>query len=147
MNCRSRSRSCPDVRILPDQVFVLCLTLVLVIALHLFLKYTRLGMSMRAMAENPALARVCGVKTDGIIRWTWVVSGMLAAVAGIFSGLTVQLRPEMGFNLLLAVFTAAILGGAPAACSAQCSAGCWSVSPRTCRSSSSRRVTSPQFRS
>jgi branched-chain amino acid transport system permease protein len=67
---------------------------------------------MRAVSESPALARVCGVRTDGIIRWTWVVSGTLAAVAGICAGLTVQLRPEMGFNLLLAVFTAAILGGA-----------------------------------
>jgi branched-chain amino acid transport system permease protein len=102
----------PGVRVLPDQVFVLCLTLVLVVALHLFLKYTRLGMAMRAVSESPALARVCGVRTDGIIRWTWVVSGTLAAVAGICAGLTVQLRPEMGFNLLLAVFTAAILGGA-----------------------------------
>jgi branched-chain amino acid transport system permease protein len=40
-----------------------------------------------------------------------MISGMLAAAAGVFMGLTVQLRPEMGFNLLLAIFTAAILGG------------------------------------
>lgn len=101
----------PGIRMLPDQIFVLALTLVLVVGLHLLLKYTRLGMSMRAMAESPALARVCGVKIDTVIRWTWVVSGMLAAMAGIFAGLTVQLRPEMGFNLLLAILTAAILGG------------------------------------
>jgi branched-chain amino acid transport system permease protein len=101
----------PDVRMLPDQMFVLVLTLVVVIALHLVLKYTRLGVSMRAMAENPSLSRVCGVRVETVIRWTWVISGMLAAGAGIFSGLTVQLRPEMGFNLLLSVLTAAILGG------------------------------------
>jgi branched-chain amino acid transport system permease protein len=101
----------PDVRLLPDQIFVLGFTLVLVVALHVTLKYTRLGMSMRAMAESPALARVCGVRVETVIRWTWVASGMLAAMAGIFSGLTVQLRPEMGFNLLLAILTAAILGG------------------------------------
>ena len=82
-----------------------------VVALHLILRYSRLGMSMRAMAESPALARVCGVKIETVVRWTWVISGVLAAAAGIFSGLTVQLRPEMGFNLLLAIFTAAILGG------------------------------------
>jgi branched-chain amino acid transport system permease protein len=81
------------------------------VGLHLILKYSRLGMSMRAMAESPALARVCGVKIETVVRWTWVVSGMLAAIAGIFMGLTVQLRPEMGFNLLLAILTAAILGG------------------------------------
>jgi branched-chain amino acid transport system permease protein len=101
----------PGIRMLPDQVFVLGLTVVLVVMLHLLLKYSRLGMSMRAMAENPALARVCGVRVETVIRWTWIISGMLAAGAGIFSGLTVQLRPEMGFNLLLAILTAAILGG------------------------------------
>ena len=96
---------------LPDQVFVLGLTIVVVIALHAMLKYSRLGMSMRAMAESPSLSRVCGVKIETVVRWTWVFSGMLAAMAGIFMGLTVQLRPEMGFNILLAIFTAAILGG------------------------------------
>jgi branched-chain amino acid transport system permease protein len=101
----------PNIRMLPDQIFVLGLTLALVVGLHLILKYSRLGMSMRAMAESPALARVCGVKIETVVRWTWVVSGMLAAIAGIFMGLTVQLRPEMGFNLLLAILTAAILGG------------------------------------
>jgi branched-chain amino acid transport system permease protein len=101
----------PDIRLLPDQVFVLGLTIVLVVGLHLILKYSRLGMSMRAMAESPALARVCGVKIETVIRWTWAVAGILAAIAGIFSGLTIQLRPEMGFNLLLAILTAAILGG------------------------------------
>ncbi|MDF2809008.1 MAG: LivH, Branched-chain amino acid ABC-type transport system, permease component [Microvirga sp.] len=101
----------PGIRMLPDQIFVLGLTIVLVVILHVILKYSRLGMSMRAMAESPALARVCGVKIETVVRWTWVVSGILAATAGVFSGLTVQLRPEMGFNLLLAIFTAAILGG------------------------------------
>lgn len=40
-----------------------------------------------------------------------MLSGALAALAGIFAGLTVQLRPELGFNMLLAIFAAAILGG------------------------------------
>ncbi len=101
----------PGVRMLPDQIFVLGFTLVVVVAVHLVLRYTRLGMAMRAMAESPGLARVCGIETAGVIRWTWLISGMLAAAAGAFAGLTVQLRPEMGFNLLLAIFTAAILGG------------------------------------
>ena len=101
----------PNVRLLPDQVFVLGLTLVIVLGLHALLKYSRLGVSMRAMAESAALSRICGVRVETVVRWTWIVSGMLAAAAGIFLGLTVQLRPEMGFNLLLAIFTAAILGG------------------------------------
>ena len=101
----------PGIRMLPDQIFVLAFTFLVVVGVHLTLTYTRLGMAMRAMAESPGLARVCGIQIEGVIRWTWMISGMLAAAAGVFAGLTVQLRPEMGFNLLLAIFTAAILGG------------------------------------
>jgi branched-chain amino acid transport system permease protein len=75
-------------RVTPDQMFVLGLTLALVVALHLFLQRTTLGRSMRAVAHNPALARVTG-----------------------FAGLVGQLRPQIGFDLLLPLFAAAILGG------------------------------------
>lgn len=100
-----------DVLLMPNQIFVLALTAVLVVALHLFLRYTRIGIAMRAMADNPALARVCGINITSVVRWTWVLSGMLAAVAGVFTGLSVQIRPELGVNMLLALMTAAILGG------------------------------------
>lgn len=101
----------PGVRLLPDQLFVLALTAVLVVALHLFLTYSRTGVAMRSMSDNPALSKVCGIDVAGVVRWTWMLSGGLAALAGIFAGLTVQIRPELGFNMLLAVFAAAILGG------------------------------------
>jgi len=101
----------PGVRMLPDQIFILGLTLVVVVSLHLFLTYSRTGMAMRATAENPQLAQVCGIEVDAVMRWTWILSGALAALAGVFAGLTPQLHPEIGFNLLLALFAAAILGG------------------------------------
>lgn len=100
------------VKVLPDQAFILLLALALVTALHLFLTYSRTGIAMRAMAESPALAQACGIEVDAVIRTTWIVSGALAALAGVFTGLTPQLHPEIGFNLLLALFAAAILGGA-----------------------------------
>ncbi len=102
----------PGVRMLPDQIFILGLAGVVVVALHLYLTYSRTGMAMRAMAESPGLAQVCGVQVEGVVRWTWFLSGGLAAMAGVFLGLTPQVHPEMGFNLLLALFAAAILGGA-----------------------------------
>jgi branched-chain amino acid transport system permease protein len=102
----------PGIRMLPDQIFVLGLTLAVVVALHLFLTRSRTGMAMRAMAESPALAKVCGVNVEAVTRWTWILSGALAAVAGTFLGLSPQVHPEMGFNLLLSLFAAAILGGA-----------------------------------
>jgi len=101
----------PGVRVLPDQIFILALAVLVVIALHLFLTYSRTGMAMRAMAESPPLAQICGIEVDAVIRTTWILGGALAALAGVFTGLTPQLHPEIGFNLLLALFAAAILGG------------------------------------
>ena len=98
-------------RVTPDQMFVLALTLVTVTVLHLFLSRSTLGRAMRATAHNPQLARVSGIDPERVLRATWVIGAMLAALAGVFAGLTVQLRPTMGLDLLLPLFAAAILGG------------------------------------
>ena len=97
--------------VMPDQVLVFAVVLVVLAALWWFLQRTRYGVAMRAVAENPVLAGIAGIDIAATIRLTWVVSAALAALAGVFYGLTVQVRPEMGINLLLALFTAAILGG------------------------------------
>jgi branched-chain amino acid transport system permease protein len=99
------------VRATPDQLFVLGLTTALVMGLHWLLTRTTLGRAMRAVSENPALARVVGVDPQAVARWTWLIGGALAAVAGVFVGLTVQVRPWLGFELLLPLFAATILGG------------------------------------
>jgi branched-chain amino acid transport system permease protein len=98
-------------RVTPDQLFVLTLTLVTVTGLHLFLRHSTLGRSMRATAINPGLARVTGIDPERVLRATWLIGGVLAAVAGVFAGITVQLRPTMGVELLLPLFAAVILGG------------------------------------
>ena len=102
----------PGVRMLPDQLFIVGLALAAMLTLHVFLARSRTGMAMRAMAESPALAQVCGIEVEAVVRLTWIISGALAAFAGVFLGLTPQLHPEIGFNLLLSLFAAAILGGA-----------------------------------
>ncbi len=79
--------------------------------LHLLLSRTRSGRAMRAMADDPDLARITGVATDSVTRLTWTVAAILVAVAGVFLGVDTQLQPVMGFNVLLASFAAAILGG------------------------------------
>jgi branched-subunit amino acid ABC-type transport system permease component len=66
---------------------------------------------MRAMADNPDLARASGIVTRDVTRWTWIIGGALIAVAGTFLALQAQLSPELGFALLLPVFASAILGG------------------------------------
>lgn len=98
-------------RVTPDQMLVIALTVVLMVGLHLLLTRTTLGRAMRATAMNPALARIAGVDVAGVIRATWVIGAGLAAIAGVFAGLTGQIRPLLGFDLLLPLFAAAILGG------------------------------------
>ena len=98
-------------RLTPDQMAVLGLTAVVVVAMHLLLTRTTIGRAMRAVAENPTLASVIGIEVRKVIRWTWLIGGGLAALSGVFLGITVQIRPQMGFDLLLPLFSAAILGG------------------------------------
>jgi len=98
-------------RITPDQLFVIGLTAATVVALHLFLKHSTLGRAMRATADNPQLARVAGIDPERMLRTTWLLGGVLAALAGVFAGLTVQLRPTLGLDLLLPLFAAVVLGG------------------------------------
>ena len=99
------------VRVTADQLFVLVLTAALMLVLHLVLTRTTLGRAMRAASENPALLAVTGIDPAVIARVTCLIGGALAAVAGVFIGLTVQVRPLLGFDLLLPLFAAVILGG------------------------------------
>jgi branched-chain amino acid transport system permease protein len=99
------------IRATPDQLAMLALTLMLVVAMHLVVTRTDIGRAMRAVSENPALAQVVGIDLDKVVRATWLIGGALACAAGIIVGITVQIRPFMGFDLLLPLFSAAILGG------------------------------------
>ena len=98
-------------RATPDQLLTLGVAAVLVLAVHLLLTRTAIGRSMRAVSENPQLAGVTGIDVRRVIRTVWLLGAGLAAVAGIFAGLLVQIRPQMGLDLLLPLFAAAILGG------------------------------------
>ena len=98
-------------RIKENQIIILVLALSLVIAVHLFLSRTKLGKAMRAMADNIDLAQITGINTERVIIWTWAMSGVLTAAAGILLAFDTHLTPVMGWNLLLPLFAAVILGG------------------------------------
>jgi branched-chain amino acid transport system permease protein len=99
------------IRLTPDQIFLLALTGVLVVAMERFMTLSPIGRAMRAVSENPVLARVAGVDVERVIRATWMIGAALACAAGVMLGITVQVRPFMGFDMLLPLFAAAILGG------------------------------------
>ncbi|HDM10130.1 MAG: branched-chain amino acid ABC transporter permease [Deltaproteobacteria bacterium] len=99
-----------NIKIRPDQVFILVAVIVLIVTLHLFLKNSKMGKAMRATADNTDLALVSGINTERIIIWTWGIGGALAAAGGILYGIDVQLHPYMGWNFLIPIFAATILG-------------------------------------
>lgn len=98
-------------RVQADQLFVFALAVILVVALYWMLTRTRIGKAMRATADNPDLAQVRGINTEQVIAWTWAIGAGMAAVGGVMYGLASQLRPDMGFVLLLPLFAAVIMGG------------------------------------
>ena len=99
------------IRLTPDQFFLIFLTMIIVVGMDRFLTLSATGRAMRAVSENPTLARVAGVDVERVIRATWIIAGILATASGVMLGVTVQIRPFMGFDLLLPLFAAAILGG------------------------------------
>ncbi|OED44197.1 amino acid ABC transporter permease [Chromatiales bacterium (ex Bugula neritina AB1)] len=98
-------------RIATRHVQIIVATLAIALALHVFLAYSKLGRCMRAVADDASLARVAGIDTDSVIRWTWIIGAALAAVAGVFVGLDTDVHTNLGWNMLLPMFAAALLGG------------------------------------
>ena len=93
------------------QISVVLIALASMLVVHALLSRTVLGKSMRALADNPDLARITGINVDRVIRYTWMVSMGLAALAGIMFGLITHINPNMGWSIILPMFAAAILGG------------------------------------
>jgi len=93
-------------------VWVVPTSLMLVLFLTLLLQYTALGREMRALANNPLLARVIGIPVERVKDHTWLLVGGLAGVAGaLWSMNTVGTSPLLGWLAILPAFAASILGG------------------------------------
>lgn len=94
------------------QAVVLVAGLFAMALVGLMLARTRLGKEMRAYADNSALAEVSGIDTRRIIALTWLLSGLLAGLAGLLYAAAIgTFNPNFGLTLLLSLFAAAILGG------------------------------------
>ncbi|MDG2474900.1 MAG: branched-chain amino acid ABC transporter permease [Paracoccaceae bacterium] len=94
-----------------DHLATLSITLVIMLAIHLVLSRTNFGYSLRAVGENPELAQINGIDLKRTIIMVWFLGGGLAAFAGVFYGLTNQITPMIGSDLVLPVFAATIVGG------------------------------------
>ena len=98
-------------RITPTQIAVIGAAFVAMLGFHLMLSRTRLGIAMRATANNQQLAEACGVHSEGVIRTVWFIGAAFAALGGVLVGLNTQVKPDMGFGIIIEVFCAAIVGG------------------------------------
>ncbi|MQA83707.1 MAG: branched-chain amino acid ABC transporter permease [Streptosporangiales bacterium] len=85
---------------------------VCMLGVHLLLRHTLLGRTMRAAASNEDLARLSGLDTRRIVLVTWVASSLIAGLGGVLLGASQgDITPSVGFEFLLLVFAAALLGG------------------------------------
>lgn len=96
----------------PKHIFALALAIPLMIALTIFVRRTRMGKAMRATAQNRDAARLMGINIDRIISMTFLIGGALAGLGGVAGGLYFEgVQWNMGFDMGLKAFTAAVLGG------------------------------------
>ena len=95
----------------PKTLYIIVFTAVVLTGVGLFLVKTQLGTAMRAVSDNSDLAESSGIDVQRVILVTWIVGAGLAALGGIMFGISEQVQWDMGFKLLLLIFSAVILGG------------------------------------
>lgn len=100
-----------DIRVGPQQLQSLELAIVVMAAMFAFLRYTRFGKAMRAVADNPDLARLKGIDPGHIAVVAIFLGAGLSGVGGVLIGLDTSIDPLTGYRVLLSVFAAAVLGG------------------------------------
>jgi len=90
-------------------VFVVCIGLMLL--LFLFFRFSKLGVAMKATAQNHMAARLMGIRAKRILSFTWGLSALIGAVAGVLIAPITLLDPNMMVDPLLKAFASAVLGG------------------------------------
>ena len=93
------------------QILILVVSVCLSISLWLFIKKTRLGKAMRAVADDPLAASVVGINPERIILAAFAIGSALAGVAGMLVSLETNIEPTMGMNAILKGIIASIIGG------------------------------------
>jgi branched-chain amino acid transport system permease protein len=87
------------------------ITLVVLVALYLFFRFTPLGLAMRAVAQNPLSSRLVGIRVGWMLALGWGLAAAVGAVAGMLVAPIVYLEPNMMSGVLLYAFAAALVGG------------------------------------
>ena len=90
---------------------VFSMSVLIMLLLYLFLNYTKLGLAMRAAAENRMACRMVGIPANRMLTLGWAFAAAVGAMAGMLVAPIVFLSPNMMFATLIFAFAAAVLGG------------------------------------
>ncbi len=100
-----------DVIVTPTQILVIAAAAASMLGFYVLLTWTRLGITMRATADNPQLSEASGVHGARVIAIVWFIGTAFAGLGGVLIGVNTQLKPDIGVGLAIEVFAAAIVGG------------------------------------
>jgi branched-chain amino acid transport system permease protein len=89
----------------------IAITLILLVCLYGFFRYTTLGLTLRAAAQNPVSSRLVGIRVGWMLALGWGLAALVGAVAGMMVAPVVFLDPNMMSGILIYAFAAATLGG------------------------------------
>lgn len=106
-----RSFELLDARISITQIGIIGAAIACMAFFHVLLHYTKMGMAMRATADDKDLAEGSGIHAERIILWIWFIGAAFAGLGGILIALDTQLYPQMGFSIIIPVFAAVLIGG------------------------------------
>ncbi|MCR2814087.1 branched-chain amino acid ABC transporter permease [Microbacterium sp. zg.Y1084] len=100
------------VQLSPVSLMSMGISIIVIVAVALWLLRTRVGKATRAISDNPGLAAASGIDVDRVVRIVWMMAAALAALAGILWGyFRPGVRWDMGVHILLLIFAAVTLGG------------------------------------
>jgi branched-chain amino acid transport system permease protein len=93
------------------EIGAICVTMVVLLLLYAFFRFTPLGLAMRAAAQNPESSRLVGIRVGWMLALGWGLAAAIGSVAGMMVAPIVFLDPNMMGGVLLYAFAAALVGG------------------------------------
>lgn len=97
-------------RVVPTDLYIGATALAALVVVFAILHLTPLGRRMRAVADNPDLARTCGIASGRVMLALWLLAGAVTGLGGVLLGIKTVVTPMLGWELLLPAFAATILG-------------------------------------
>jgi branched-chain amino acid transport system permease protein len=100
-----------DISINPSDLTLAGITLAVLALVFILLYLTPMGRVLRAIADDPDLARVSGIRKERAMLVMWTVTGAICGISGMLVSVRTVVYPDAGWNLLLPAFAAAVVGG------------------------------------